>query len=241
LQKGAQIFATVCASCHGPQGDSNPSNKVPAPRNFRKEPFKNPKGGGPYALYLVLENGFAGNMPPQTSLSAAEKYAVIHYVRETFVKKDNAANYVENDSPEVAKEIPVPGSVAEGPEIPAASRPVKAEVYPMMAAMAASSEPDRRDADKWLAKALVEPPANVAALVKRLAPLADTQMLAQLHRAVREGDQKRFTDLLVVGAPGAFDPTFAVAPKEQIADLFAHLQRAVEALKPEAAAGKGKS
>ena len=56
---------------------------LPTSLRFASGQFKN--GNDPYSLYQTLTHGF-GQMPPQTWMVPSQKYDVIHYIRETFLK-----------------------------------------------------------------------------------------------------------------------------------------------------------
>jgi len=81
--QGMVTYRTRCFSCHG---DTEQSGSIPSSRQFWKEAFKN--GSDPYSQYQTLTRGF-GLMPPQVNLSPKEKYDVIHFIREEFVKENN--------------------------------------------------------------------------------------------------------------------------------------------------------
>ena len=91
LDAGAVIFNAKCANCHGSQGNSNPTNLKPAPRNFHTDAWKNPNGGSPYALYLVLTKGL-GTMPAFQSLTPEQRYAVNHYIVDVFARERAVAD-----------------------------------------------------------------------------------------------------------------------------------------------------
>ena len=78
----------VCANCHGTQ--DQPGSLPTAPR-FASATLKN--GSDPYSLYRTITDGF-GQMAPQTWMVPRQKYDVIHYIRETFLKPHNPAQYV---------------------------------------------------------------------------------------------------------------------------------------------------
>ena len=56
--------------------------------------FKN--GSDPYRMYQTLTRGF-GQMPPQTWMVPVQKYDVIHYIREEYLKGDNPTQYARVD------------------------------------------------------------------------------------------------------------------------------------------------
>ena len=85
--KGMVTYRKACYSCHG---DLHQPGSIPNSRQFWSETFKN--GADPYSLYQTLTRGY-GLMPPQVNLSPQEKYEVIHFIREEFLKEYNADEY----------------------------------------------------------------------------------------------------------------------------------------------------
>ncbi len=88
-QQGQQIYANVCFSCHG---NIDEVGSIPNSVKFWKDTLKH--GSDPYAMYETLSRGF-GLMPPQVQLVPQEKYAVINFIREKFIKEHNSSNYFE--------------------------------------------------------------------------------------------------------------------------------------------------
>lgn len=87
--KGMRIYREQCYSCHG---NIEQPGSIPNSRQFWKESFRN--GADPYSMYQTLTRGF-GRMPPQLRLTPREKYEVIHFIREEFLKETNPEQYVE--------------------------------------------------------------------------------------------------------------------------------------------------
>lgn len=87
--KGMVTYRTACYSCHG---NLEQPGSIPNSRQFWKEAFRN--GADPYSMYQTLSRGF-GSMPPQVRLTPREKYEVIHFIREEFIKENNPEQYVE--------------------------------------------------------------------------------------------------------------------------------------------------
>ena len=87
--KGMVTYRTVCFNCHG--NEEQPGS-MPNAAKFWKDTFKN--GSDPYAMYQTLTKGF-GLMPPQVRLTPREKYEVIHFIREEFMKEQNPEQYFE--------------------------------------------------------------------------------------------------------------------------------------------------
>ena len=87
--KGMVIYREACFACHG---DPEQPGSIPTSRKFWSESFKN--GADPHSQYETLTRGF-GLMPPQVRLTPREKYEVIHFIREEFVRDDNPEEYFE--------------------------------------------------------------------------------------------------------------------------------------------------
>ncbi len=86
-QRGVRIYNANCINCHG-----NPDNEgsIPLSLKFWEQPFK--AGNDPYSMYQTISRGY-GSMPPQVTLTPQEKYDVILYIREHFIRKNNRKEY----------------------------------------------------------------------------------------------------------------------------------------------------
>ena len=109
LRRGAAIYGRVCANCHGTR--DQPGSLPTAPR-FAAATFRN--GSDPYRLYRTLTDGY-GLMVPQGELVPRQKYDVIHYLRETFLKDANPSQYARVDRDYLAR---LPQGSSRGPEPP---------------------------------------------------------------------------------------------------------------------------
>lgn len=107
IRTGEHIYNTVCFNCHG-----NPETPGSLPNAFKfwEDPFK--VGKDPYSIYQTLTRGY-GSMPPQVNLTPVEKYDIINYLRETFIKAENPGQFVEIDSTYLAS---LPVGTSTGPE-----------------------------------------------------------------------------------------------------------------------------
>lgn len=92
IRTGEYIYNNTCFNCHG-----NPDQlgSIPTAFKFWADSFK--VGNDPYSIYQTLTRGY-GSMPPQPHLTPVEKYDIINYIRETFVKKENPNQYYYVDS-----------------------------------------------------------------------------------------------------------------------------------------------
>lgn len=113
--RGLQIYRTNCFSCHGTPGIQG---TLPNSRQFWEDPFK--YGSDPLSLYNTLTLG-RELMPPQSQLTPQEKYAVILYIREEFLRDLNPDAFFEI-TPSYLDELPQGTSF--GPE-PAQNPPWK--------------------------------------------------------------------------------------------------------------------
>jgi hypothetical protein len=78
--RGKSTYENLCANCHGTDGITP---ALPISRAFGKGPLK--FGDDPYSMFVTLTKG-NGLMGPQTWMSPEERYDVIHYIREKFMK-----------------------------------------------------------------------------------------------------------------------------------------------------------
>lgn len=113
FRRGETLYARICASCHGTR--DAPGTMPTAPR-FWDAKLRN--GRDPLSLYRTLTRGF-GLMPAQTMLVPRQKYDVIHYVREAFLRPHNPSQYFPAD---VAYLAALPKGKSRGPT-PADSEP----------------------------------------------------------------------------------------------------------------------
>ncbi|HEX7379163.1 MAG TPA: DUF6797 domain-containing protein [Pirellulales bacterium] len=107
FRRGEAIYQRVCANCHGTRDHAG---SLPAALPFASGRFKN--GADPYSIYRTLTYGF-GLMAPQTWMAPREKYDVIHYLREAYLKPHNATQYVAVDDRYLAA---LPKGDTRGPE-----------------------------------------------------------------------------------------------------------------------------
>ncbi|MBL6921552.1 MAG: c-type cytochrome [Akkermansiaceae bacterium] len=80
LASGEKIYKSLCTNCHGADGVTPP---LPTARAFGKGELN--FGKDPYSMFKTLTYG-NGMMGPQTWMTPKERYAVIHYIRERFMK-----------------------------------------------------------------------------------------------------------------------------------------------------------
>lgn len=78
--KGQVIYNNLCINCHGSDGKTP---TLPIARAFGTGELK--FGVDPYSMFQTLTKG-NGLMGPQTWMTPQERYDVIHYIREKFMK-----------------------------------------------------------------------------------------------------------------------------------------------------------
>lgn len=106
LKRGEAIYSRLCVNCHGTKDQPG---SLPTSLKFAEGKFKN--GSDPLRMYQTLTHGF-GLMMPQTWMVPQQKYDVIHYVRETYLKPHNRSQYVPVD---VAYLASLPKGTTRGP------------------------------------------------------------------------------------------------------------------------------
>jgi putative heme-binding domain-containing protein len=89
--RGEAIYTRVCANCHG---TAELPGSLPTSLRFVTGKFKN--GADPYSMYQTLTRGY-GMMAPQTWMVPRQKYDVIHFIREAYLKPRNSSQYLAID------------------------------------------------------------------------------------------------------------------------------------------------
>ena len=107
FKRGEAIYQRVCANCHGTK---DRPGSLPNSLRFAEGKFKN--GSDAHSMYQTLTRGF-GLMVPQTWMVPSQKYDVIHYIRETYIKPHNPSQFVPVDEAYLAK---LPKGTTRGPE-----------------------------------------------------------------------------------------------------------------------------
>jgi len=83
FDSGKAIFQGYCIDCHGADGNRA---TLPTARAFGTQSMK--FGADPYRMFMTLTRG-NGLMGPMSHLTPHERYEVVHYVREQFMKPRN--------------------------------------------------------------------------------------------------------------------------------------------------------
>ena len=97
LKRGQEIYNQLCITCHG---TDQKEGSIPIALKFHEGKFKN--GHDPFRMYQTLTKGY-GMMMPMPQFSTRQKYDVIHYIRQEYLKKHNSSqlskiddSYLEN-------------------------------------------------------------------------------------------------------------------------------------------------
>ncbi len=106
FQRGEAIYNRLCINCHGTKDQPG---SLPTSLKFAEGKFKN--GADPHRMYQTLTHGF-NLMTPQTWMVPQQKYDVIHYVRETYLKPHNPTQLVTIDETYLAS---LPKGTTRGP------------------------------------------------------------------------------------------------------------------------------
>lgn len=136
LQKGKELYTTVCASCHNETGAGGGPASVglnPAPRNFTSpDGWKN--GRTLSAMYTTLEEGIAGSaMISYNFMTPEERISIIQYIRNQFMQNPpqdtddelSALNQLYNLSSGMEIPAQIPVSAAEEIIISEADQKIK--------------------------------------------------------------------------------------------------------------------
>lgn len=107
-QRGERVYNNVCINCHG---TPDVEGSIPMSHKFWSQPFK--AGNDPYSIYQTISKGY-GSMPPQLTLTPQEKYDVIVYIRENYIRKNNTSQYF-TVTPGYLSQLPKGNS--RGPEV----------------------------------------------------------------------------------------------------------------------------
>ena len=100
FKRGEAIYNRLCINCHGTH---DKPGSLPTSLRFASGKFKN--GNDPFTMYQTLTRGF-GLMVQQAWMVPEQKYDVIHYIREVYLKSHNPSQYFRV-TPEYLKRLPV--------------------------------------------------------------------------------------------------------------------------------------
>jgi putative heme-binding domain-containing protein len=91
LKNGEVLYKSLCVNCHGTKDEAG---SLPNALRFASGKFRG--GSDPHSMYKTITHGYK-MMLPQRRLVPQQKYDVIHYIRETYLKPHNASQYTTID------------------------------------------------------------------------------------------------------------------------------------------------
>tara|TARA_R110002049_G_scaffold27321_4_gene94503 strand:+ start:50741 stop:54094 length:3354 start_codon:yes stop_codon:yes gene_type:complete len=106
-KNGEAIYLGLCVNCHGTEDEPG---SLPNALRFASGKFKS--GSDPYSIYRTLTHGYQ-MMLPQRQLVPQQKYDVIHFIRESYLKPHNPSQYTKVDARYLAG---LPKGKLRGPE-----------------------------------------------------------------------------------------------------------------------------
>ena len=90
-KNGETLYKGLCVNCHGTKDEAG---SLPNALRFASGKFQG--GSDPYSMYRTITHGYK-MMLPQRQLVPQQKYDVIHYIREEYLKPHNESQYTEVD------------------------------------------------------------------------------------------------------------------------------------------------
>ncbi|MCP4975440.1 MAG: cytochrome c, partial [Maribacter sp.] len=87
-KRGERIYSSNCINCHGNQ---EVEGSIPLSTKFWEQELKS--GNDAYSMYRTITMG-SGSMPPQPVLTPQEKYDVISYIRQEFIKENKKVELI---------------------------------------------------------------------------------------------------------------------------------------------------
>jgi len=88
LKAGRKLYQRYCLNCHGKDGNKTIN---PLARRFAKDKLK--FGADPYSMWKTVTYGNGLMFPQAALMSPEERYLVVHYIREQFLRKANPGQY----------------------------------------------------------------------------------------------------------------------------------------------------
>jgi len=107
FKRGERIYSSNCINCHGNQ---DVEGSIPLSTKFWEQELK--AGNDPYSMYRTITMGY-GSMPPQPVLTPKEKYDVITYIRQEYIKDNPSVKLVV---PTLGYLMNLPKGTSRGPE-----------------------------------------------------------------------------------------------------------------------------
>ncbi len=108
FKRGERIYGSNCINCHG---NEEVEGSIPLSTKFWEQELK--AGSDAYSMYQTISRGY-GSMPPQPVLTPQEKYDVISYIRQKYIKEIEGDKFIVNTPGYLSS---LPKGTSRGPEI----------------------------------------------------------------------------------------------------------------------------
>jgi len=95
---GRKLYMHYCQNCHGTDGNKTIN---PLARRFAKDPLR--FGTDPYSMWKTISYGNGLMLPQAQLLSPQERYQIVHFLREEFIRDKNPSQYFKHDDEYLAK------------------------------------------------------------------------------------------------------------------------------------------
>ncbi|CAN0466280.1 unnamed protein product, partial [Laminaria digitata] len=105
-KRGERIYSSNCINCHG---NEEVEGSIPLSTKFWKQELK--AGSDAYSMYQTISRGYAA-MPPQPTLTPQEKYDVISYIRQKYIKDMEGEQFLVSTPGYLAS---LPNGTSRGP------------------------------------------------------------------------------------------------------------------------------
>ena len=107
-KRGERIYSANCINCHG---NEEVEGSIPLSTKFWEQELKS--GSDAYSMYQTISRGY-GTMPPQPALTPQEKYDVISYIRQKYIKDNEKVHFIKSTPGYLAG---LPKGTSRGPDM----------------------------------------------------------------------------------------------------------------------------
>lgn len=231
IDEGEAVYTANCVSCHGPNGQLAAGGA----RKFGNEALKNDAYGlptSPLSLYNTLHQGYNGGaMPKQGHLSEVQKYQVIAYMRDRWLKQTDQYSALDDEYiTELAAMAPAPREAGIDPDAGPhpATQPIGIPVYAVLSRVADSHSADASDA--WFNAMRHRDFGDWADMKDPFLRLADTVIADDVRRAIEAGNAAEVAALVRRPSVAALVPSFGALSSSELKALVFRLARKQEDL-----------
>ena len=185
FKRGETIYRRLCINCHGSR---HHPGSLPTAMRFAEGRFRN--GSDPYAIYRTLTHGF-GFMVAQTWMVPQQKYDVVHYIREHYLRPYNPSQYTGISENYLTQ---LPAGDTRGPQPAAMDRWATMDYGPRLINTYEVGSDGSNFAYKGIAVRLDPGPGGVARGSAWMIFDHDTMRMAAAWTADNENPENRFVD-----------------------------------------------